>query len=203
MTNCGDSSGSKIAVYVGLGSNVGDRMANLREAIERIRRLNLEITKASSVYETEPVDYAEQPWFLNQVIETKVSPEGASPREVQLTIQAESFLFELLKIEHSMGRERTVANGPRVIDLDLLLFGDTTITHASEGDESPGLGKTEITVPHPRMHERRFVLEPLCEIAPDLIHPVLKKTCRELLARIEDPSQVRVFRKTLQNPPTR
>lgn len=192
-----------IAVYVGLGSNVGDRLANLRKAIDRISKLNLEVTKASSVYETEPVGYAEQPWFLNQVIETKVLAEGASPRGAHLIIQAECFLSDLLEIERGMGRTRDVANGPRVIDLDLLLFGDAIIALPGTGDESPKVSKTAITVPHPRMHERRFVLEPLCEIAPDLTHPVLKKTCRELLARIEYPPQLRVFRKTLRNPPTR
>ena len=177
MTNDEVSNPSLIAVYVGLGSNVGDRLANLRDAFERIRKLNLEITKESSVYETEPVGYAEQPWFLNQVIEAKI--RGPSS-ELQLANRAETFLLDMLEIENAMGRERTFANGPRVIDLDLLFFGEAAIKDGRK-----------ITLPHPRMHERRFVLEPLCEIAPDLVHPILKKTCRELLARIDDPSRVR------------
>jgi 2-amino-4-hydroxy-6-hydroxymethyldihydropteridine diphosphokinase len=165
-------------VYVGLGSNVGDRSANLHDAIERLRKLNLGITKVSSVYETEPVGYSEQPWFLNEVIEAEIRDLVS---EVPLAIQAESFLFDLLEIEKAMGRERTFANGPRAIDIDLLLFGAAIIKDS----------ETRITIPHPRMHERRFVLEPLCEIAPDLVHPILKKTCRDLLARIDDPSRVR------------
>jgi len=184
MTNGEVSNESRIAVYVGLGSNVGDRLANLRNAIERIRKLNLEITRVSAVYETEPVSFAEQPWFLNQVLAAKVS-KAKSASEAQHAIQAERFLFELLEIESAMGRVRTFANGPRLIDLDLLLFGGV-ITKDSEA---------KIVIPHPRMHERRFVLEPLCEIAPNLIHPVLKKTCRDLLARIDDRSRVRLFEK--------
>lgn len=181
MTNGEVSNGSRIVVYVGLGSNVGDRLANLHDAIERIRKLNLDITRVSSVYETEPVGYSEQPWFLNQVIEAKIRD---SVSEVQTVTQAESFLFDLLKIEKAMGRERAFTNGPRVIDLDLLFFGAVAIKDGGE-----------ITLPHPRMHERRFVLEPLCEIAPNLTHPVLRRTCRELLARIDDHSRVRLFEK--------
>lgn len=190
MTNDEVSNELRIAVYVGLGSNVGDRLANLHDAIERISKLNLDITGVSSVYETEPVGYAEQPWFLNQVIEAKIRD---SMSEVQPAIQAESFLFDLLEIEKAMGRERTFANGPRVIDLDLLFFGALTIKDT----------ETRITIPHPRMHARRFVLEPLCEIAPDLVHPILKKTCRELLARSDDHSRVRLFEKALLNPTSR
>jgi len=182
MTNGKVLNESRIAVYVGLGSNVGDRLANLRDAIERMRKLKLEITKASSVYETEPVGYAEQPWFLNQVIEAKIRDLVS---EVPLAVQAESFLLDLLEVEEAMGRVRTFANGPRLIDLDLLLFGGV-ITKDSEA---------KTVIPHPRMHERRFVLEPLCEIAPNLIQPALKKTCRELLARIDDRSRVRLFEK--------
>lgn len=194
MTNWEYPSGSSIAAYIGLGSNVGDRLANLRGAIERIKRLNLKVTRASSVYETEPVGYAGQPWFLNQVIEATVPADQISSSEVQLAIQAESFLVDLLEIEKTMGRKRAIANGPRVIDLDLLLFGEVTIKDAG----------MKIVLPHPRMHERRFVLEPLCEIAPDLRHPVLKKTCHELLALIlNDSSQVRLIEKTILNPTSR
>jgi len=189
MTNC-EVSNEGVAVYIGLGSNVGDRLANLHDAIERIKKLNAEVTRVSSVYETEPVGYAEQPWFLNQVIEAKIRDSAS---EVQLAIRAESFLFDLLEIERAMGRERSIAHGPRVIDLDLLLFGEVTIKDTGRG----------IALPHPRMHERRFVLAPLCEIAPDLRHPILKETCRELLVGIDDPSQLRLFEKSLRNPSAR
>jgi 2-amino-4-hydroxy-6-hydroxymethyldihydropteridine diphosphokinase len=188
MTNDEVSNGSRIAAYVGLGSNVGDRLANLHDANERIRKLNLDITRVSSVYETEPLGYVGQPWFLNQVLEASIRNSSS---EAQPVIQAERLLFDLLEIENAMGRERTFANAPRVIDLDLLLFGEAAI------DER------KITLPHPRMHERRFVLAPLCQIAPDLVHPVLKKTYRELLARIDDDYRVRLFEKDLLNPTSR
>src|SRR5215216_779587 len=137
-------------LYLGLGSNLGDREANLREAIERIRGLGLEVIRASSIYETEPVGYADQPWFLNQVIEVNLDSQ----------FSVSDLLRALLEIEREMGRERTIANGPRVIDIDILIYGEVEIA------DPPRL-----ILPHPRMHERRFVLEPLSEIAPDLIHP--------------------------------
>jgi 2-amino-4-hydroxy-6-hydroxymethyldihydropteridine diphosphokinase len=190
MTNDEVSNGSSIAVYVGLGSNVGDRLANLHDANERIRKLNLDITRVSSVYETEPVGYVGQPWFLNQVLEASIRNSSS---EAQPVIQAERLLFDLLEIENAMGRARTFENGPRVIDLDLLLFGEVIIRDTGR----------RIAVPHPRMHERRFVLEPLCEIAPNLLHPALKKTCRELLAQIDDHYRVRLFEKAFLNPTSR
>lgn len=142
-------------VYISLGSNVGDREQNLRHAIEHLRKLG-EAKAVSSVYETEPVEYTAQPWFLNAVValETDLMPR--------------QFMSRLLGIEKEMGRRRTVAKGPRVIDLDVIFFGHSVI-------DAP-----EITVPHPAMHERRFVLEPLAEIAPELRHPVFKKTVREM-----------------------
>jgi 2-amino-4-hydroxy-6-hydroxymethyldihydropteridine diphosphokinase len=200
MTNAAQSKDVKIPIYLGLGSNVGDRAAKLREAIERIQALGLEIKRESSVYETEPVGFRDQPWFLNQVIETwsfdelisEHGPVVSSDPEAKATIQGEAVLSELLKIEQDMGRERAIDNGPRVIDIDLLLFGDKIIAHAKDDEEWPYIDFTDIFVPHPRMHMRRFVLEPLCEIAPDVVHPTLKKTCRELLASLEDDSQVRL-----------
>jgi 2-amino-4-hydroxy-6-hydroxymethyldihydropteridine diphosphokinase len=203
MTNTAQTSDAEIAVYVGLGSNLGDREANLREAIDRIKALGLEIRKESSVYETEPVGLRDQPWFLNQVIEALIvdvlsSEHGrvlGGDSDTIATIQADALLFEFLKIEHEMGRERVVANGPRVIDIDLLLFGDGVIAH-SEDDEWPFTDPTDVFVPHPRMHLRRFVLEPLCEIAPFIVHPALKKTCREILTSLDDPSMVRLYERT-------
>lgn len=202
MTNGACSKESEIAAYLGLGSNIGDREANLREAIERIKALGLEIKSGSSLYETEPVGLTNQPWFLNQVIETKIlagltseyGPVLGDPKTIA-TVQAEALLSELLTIEHKMGRERTIASGPRVIDIDLLLFGDMIIAHSKDDEEWPFIDPTDIFVPHPRMHLRRFVLEPLCEIAPELVHPVLKESCREILASLDDSSTVRLCQK--------
>jgi 7,8-dihydro-6-hydroxymethylpterin-pyrophosphokinase len=193
MTNDAHSTKKEIAVYLGLGSNIGDRVANLSEAIARIEQLGLKVVSRSSIYETEPVGFKDQPWFLNQVIELKLPAETSRNRgpligetETIATNQAEALLSELLNIERSMGRERKVANGPRVIDIDLLLFGDKVIGYSKEHDEWPSIDQTKIVVPHPLMQERRFVLQPLCEIAPECMHPVLKKTCRELLAELSD-----------------
>jgi 7,8-dihydro-6-hydroxymethylpterin-pyrophosphokinase len=201
MTNGGRSREAEIAVYIGLGSNIGDREANLRKAVARIETLGLEVASASSIYETEPVGFTDQPWFLNQVVEARLAdvlesefgPILADPETIA-TIQAEALLRELLEIEHEMGRERTIANGPRVIDIDLLLFDDITVAHSKDDEDWPLIDRTDVFVPHPRMHLRRFVLEPLCEIAPDLVHPVLNKTCRELLAELEDSSVVRLYK---------
>jgi len=131
------------------------------EAVERIRELG-EVKAVSSVYDTEPVGYVEQPRFLNAAVLLKTSLE---PVEL---------MRSLLEIERRMGRERSgaVAKGPRVIDLDLLLYGQAV------------MNTTELTLPHPEMTERRFVLEPLAEIAPEMVHPVLGLTVREMLARV-------------------
>ena len=201
MTNGDPSNESEIAVFIGLGSNIGDREANLREAIARIEKLRLAVVRESSIYETEPVGLADQPWFLNQAIETKIFaglPAEHGPvlgdLEAIAKVGAGALLSELLNIEHEMGRARTIANGPRVIDIDLLLFGDKIIGHSNADEEWSFVDPNDVFVPHPRMHLRRFVLEPLCEIAPELMHPVLKKTCREMLASIEDASVVRIYK---------
>jgi 2-amino-4-hydroxy-6-hydroxymethyldihydropteridine diphosphokinase len=143
-------------VYISLGSNIGDREANLAEAVRRLAALGT-VTCVSSLYETEPVEFLNQPWFLNCVVELETEK---MPR---------SLLSSMLEIERAMGRRRTVAKGPRTIDLDLLLFGSSVV-------ETPNL-----TVPHLAMHERRFVLEPLAEIAPEVRHPALRRSAREML----------------------
>ncbi|HXU36467.1 MAG TPA: 2-amino-4-hydroxy-6-hydroxymethyldihydropteridine diphosphokinase [Blastocatellia bacterium] len=210
MPNTRDPGGGEITVYIGLGSNLGDREANLREASSRIQEL-IKVVRRSSIYETEPVGLSEQPWFLNQVIEgivlqdvrqaVSLSTSYATCDEADDKLSvcrtfAQAFLSELLKIETDLGRERTIVNGPRVIDIDLLLFGDRIIDHSKEDKESPGIDQITVVVPHPRMHTRRFVLEPLCEIAPDLIHPILQKTFPEILASLDDHSIVRRYEPT-------
>jgi 2-amino-4-hydroxy-6-hydroxymethyldihydropteridine diphosphokinase len=162
----------KIA-YIALGSNVGDRRANLVGAVERLLSPDLRILRASSIYETEPRDVPDQPWFLNQVI------------EAQTTLYPRQLLARTQKIEREMGRTRTVDKGPRVIDIDILLYGESKVlTEALE-------------IPHPRMADRRFVLEPLHELAPELRHPVTKKTIGEMLRRVADQAV-----RHLRNEPT-
>jgi 2-amino-4-hydroxy-6-hydroxymethyldihydropteridine diphosphokinase len=153
-------------VYLSLGSNLGDREANLREAIARLKGPGSR-RSLSAIYETQPVDVPNQPWFLNCVVELET---GKTPREL---------LTFVLSIEAAMGRLRFRDKGARKIDIDLLLFGDRVVNE-------PGL-----QIPHPAMHKRRFVLEPLTEIAPNVRHPVLDKTARELLAALPEGQIVR------------
>src|SRR5215468_842706 len=193
MKNGSLSGEGTIEVYLALGSNLGDREANLRQAVARIRRLVLEVTRMSSIYETEPVGFADQGWFLNQVIGADIQAIQFSNREDLAAEQAILLLSRLQQIETAMGRERNITNGPRTIDIDLLLFGDAIIGYAKDARKQV-LPAAKIVVPHPRMHERRFVLEPLCEIAPAVVHPVLKKTCEQMLDSLRDASVVRLCR---------
>ena len=142
-------------VYLSLGSNVGDRAAHLRDAIARLESVG-HVAAVSSVYETEPVEFTRQAWFLNCVVALETAK---MPKQL---------MASLLQIERQMGRRRTRKKGPRIIDIDILLFGNTVMDSA------------ELMIPHPAMQERRFVLEPLAEIAPEARHPVLRKTIREL-----------------------
>ncbi|HYL84799.1 MAG TPA: 2-amino-4-hydroxy-6-hydroxymethyldihydropteridine diphosphokinase [Candidatus Angelobacter sp.] len=158
---------SETRVYLSLGSNVGDREKNLRAAIAELPHAGVAVTKVSSFYETEPVDLREQPWFLNCVV------EGETHFDAVMLLPA------LREIETKMGSKKLVPKGPRLIDLDILLYGDETI-HTYE-----------LQVPHPRMHLRRFVLVPLAEIAPNLRHASWNATVKDLLAETPDQSQVR------------
>lgn len=192
-------------VYLALGTNLGDREANLREAARRISQLGLTITRRSSVYETEPVGFADQSWFLNQVIEARLERRLDVETQTALTEQLVLLLGALLKIEGEMGRRRVNVNGPRLIDIDILLCGEVEgvfgatpkrAAHDSQQCIPPtnDAALPQLILPHPRLHLRRFVLAPLCEIAPNVIHPTLQKTCRELLAALDDPAIVRVYR---------
>ena len=155
-------------VYLALGSNIGDRESNLRAAIENMASAGILVVRESPIYETEPVGYTAQRWFLNMVVE------------------AETALFPLQlltrtgKIERALGRVRTIPNGPRTIDIDILLYGTAVV-------RTPRL-----EIPHPGMHERRFVLAPLADLAPDLRHPVSRKTVRQMLSEAP-PEAVRCF----------
>jgi 2-amino-4-hydroxy-6-hydroxymethyldihydropteridine diphosphokinase len=155
-------------VYLSLGSNVGDRPENLKDAIAALVDAEVEVRRVSSIYETEPVDLQEQPWFLNCVV------------EAQTKLPPLDLLHALRAIEARMGSEKLVVKGPRLIDLDILLYGDKTID------------TTELQVPHPRMHLRRFVLVPLAEIAPRARHPRSGRSAAEMLASTADKSQVRI-----------
>jgi 2-amino-4-hydroxy-6-hydroxymethyldihydropteridine diphosphokinase len=153
-------------VFLSLGTNLGDREANLRGAIAALAGIGVRVRQVSSIYETEPVDYLEQPWFLNCVVEGETE------------VPAVELLRALRGSERNMGSKKDIAKGPRLIDLDILLYGNATI--ATE----------ELQVPHPRMLMRKFVLVPLAEIAPDIRHPSWSGTAKEMLEHVGDKSQV-------------
>jgi 2-amino-4-hydroxy-6-hydroxymethyldihydropteridine diphosphokinase len=157
---------SKI-VFLSLGSNVGDRQENLRTAIAALAEAGITVRQVSSFYETEPVDYLDQPWFLNCVLEGETNTPAIP------------LLRKLRQLEHHMGSQKLIARGPRLLDIDVLLYGQETI-------DAP-----ELQVPHPRMLSRRFVLAPLAEIAPDLKHRSWKGTAAELLKNLTDQSVVK------------
>lgn len=158
-------------VFIGLGSNIGDRKKNILEAIRLLDNPpEITVEKKSSLYSTDPIGYVGQDWFLNSVVEiiTRLSPKD--------------LLSRCQSIEDQMGRVRTMPWGPRIIDLDILLYGGEII----EDDE--------LIIPHPHLHKRGFVLVPLAEIAPDILHPGLNKTAVELLHQIKDGHKVDVYR---------
>jgi len=144
-------------IYLALGSNIGDREAHLRAAIGEMSAAGISVLRESPIYETEPVGFTDQRWFLNMVVEAETA---LFPMQL---------LARVGKIERKLGRVRTMVNGPRTIDIDILLYANAVV-------RTP-----QLEIPHPRMHERRFVLAPLADLAPALRHPVLRKTVRELL----------------------
>jgi len=157
----------KRTVYLGLGSNLGDRAANLEGAIAALAVEGVETVKRSSLYATEPVGFAPQNWFLNCVIEAATE---LMPRQLLRATQ---------QVEHDVGRRRLVRNGPRIVDIDILFYGANVIS------------MPDLEIPHPRIAERRFVLIPLRELAPSLRHPTLRATIAELLSGTPDRSEVR------------
>ncbi len=145
--------------YLSLGSNLGDREANIRRALEMLEAPDLHVLRVAPMYETEPQDIASQPWFINTVA------------EIGTTLFPRQLLSRIQKIERDLGRKRLVAKGPRTIDIDIILFGRFQ------------LNRPELTIPHPRFPERRFVLEPLYSLDPELRHPATRETVREMLER--------------------
>jgi 2-amino-4-hydroxy-6-hydroxymethyldihydropteridine diphosphokinase len=158
---------TETTVYLSVGSNVGDRADNLRRAIATLGDIDVRVRSVSSIYETEPVDLREQPWFLNCVVEAETE------------LPAAELLKKLRQLETLLGSKKVVPKGPRLIDLDILLYGDASVN------------TPDLQVPHPRMHLRRFVLVPLAEIAPGLRHPAWDANTEGLLERTPDKSVVR------------
>ena len=160
--------------YISLGSNLGDRAGHLLSAIQRLTQARFEVSRLSRIYETEPVETFAQPKFLNMIAELRSDVWPSSPDPLDM-------MRRLLEIEFALGRTRETSQGakaPRTIDLDLLLYGQET-------------SDTEtLILPHPRLHERRFVLVPLAELAPDLVHPKLNVTIADLLKDLKDESSV-------------
>jgi 2-amino-4-hydroxy-6-hydroxymethyldihydropteridine diphosphokinase len=155
-------------VFLSLGSNIGDRLANLQQAVAGLREF-AGITRLSHAYESEPVEFTAQPWFMNAVVGLKVDDSQSASSWGS----PEALLERLLAVEYQMGRRREgaayIPKGPRLIDIDIVLYGNRVIHSAT------------LTVPHPAMHLRRFVLEPLVEIAPEVVHPLLHQSATQML----------------------
>jgi 2-amino-4-hydroxy-6-hydroxymethyldihydropteridine diphosphokinase len=154
-------------IYLSLGSNLGDREANLRAAIDRLPPA-IHVLRASPLYETAPLEFTAQPWFLNQVVEAETA---LFPRQL---------LSRTARIERELGRTRDVPKGPRTLDIDILLYADAIVHTAT------------LDIPHPRMSDRRFVLAPLADLAPELRHPVTRLTVRQMLAAAP-PQSIRLL----------
>jgi len=157
-----------ITTYVGLGSNLGDRAGNLILAVRALMEASFDVHKLSAIYETEPVRFDSETTFLNMVAEICVT--NVSPSQM---------MARLLRIEYLLGRRDKTENKPRTVDLDLLFFGDQRMSNDF------------LTLPHPRLHLRKFVLCPLAEIAPDFVHPVLQREIADILAGVKDTSEVK------------
>jgi len=157
--------------YLSIGSNLGNREDNIGDAIAALAKRGIRVVKESSLYETEPVGFRDQGWFLNCAV------------EVETTLGPAELLEAIWGIEQSMGRHRTVPMGPRVIDIDIVLYDDQIVENEN------------LSIPHPRMLARNFVLVPLDEIAPHVLHPIAQKTIHELLADSRDSSEVRPWLK--------
>jgi 2-amino-4-hydroxy-6-hydroxymethyldihydropteridine diphosphokinase len=154
--------------YLSLGSNLGDRAANIARALQLLPERGVRILRTSSLWETAPQDFERQPWFLNMVAEAETA---LFPRQL---------LHEAQRVEKELGRRRIRPKGPRTIDIDILLFGNFVMS------------ADELEIPHPRLAQRRFVLAPLAELAPDLKHPLTRATVREMLAEVKEQPARRV-----------
>jgi 2-amino-4-hydroxy-6-hydroxymethyldihydropteridine diphosphokinase len=161
------TTGEEVIAYIGLGSNMNGALEPCREAVRRLGSTEgIAVLRASSWYRTEPVGFRGQEWFINAVV------------EVRTALSAHALLQALQTVENAMGRVRAEKWGPRIIDLDILLFGENVIDGV------------DLTVPHPELHRRRFVLVPLCELAAEAIHPTVGVSMRTLLSRLDDTSKV-------------
>jgi 2-amino-4-hydroxy-6-hydroxymethyldihydropteridine diphosphokinase len=160
--------GLKKKAYIGIGSNIGDKTANCKKAIELLKENpQIKVTKISDFYETEPVGYKEQEWFVNCAV------------EIETDLNPQELLLLCHMIESELGRERKIKYGPRTIDLDILLYNNDIID------------TTKLKIPHPEMHKRSFVLKPLSDIAPDAVHPALRKKIADLTVAITEKGIVK------------
>ncbi|MFQ6069684.1 MAG: 2-amino-4-hydroxy-6-hydroxymethyldihydropteridine diphosphokinase [Candidatus Aminicenantales bacterium] len=157
---------TKMRYFICLGSNIGDRKKNIRQACLLLQRRGIHLFRSSSLYLSEPVDYRPQPWFYNQVVELESDLE---PHELLSLVKA---------VEKVMGRKPSLKKGPRLIDIDILFAGEKVVN------------SRELVVPHPRLEKRNFVLLPLSEIGPDIVHPVSRKKVKDLLKECDDNSSV-------------
>lgn len=152
--------------YISVGSNLGDKLENCRRGIRRLDRDDVWLKAESRIYQTEAVDYTDQEWFINLVV------------KIETLLDPYRLLQRLQSIQRKAGRlQDSIRFGPRVLDLDILFYDEVVIN------------STQLVIPHPRMHKRRFVLQPLCDIDPAIMHPVLKTDVRTLLNRLDDNEQ--------------